>query len=102
MTSQADTEDPRFRRLVRTRSLFAISFTLVNLASYMAFQLCVSFAPDFLATPVWGRLSMTVGILWGTAQVLLAIVLIAAYLLIANTRLDKLEKAARQGNDGAD
>ena len=100
MTSQfRTTAQTSYRRLVRTRLLVAVAFTAINVVSYMGFQLCISFAPEFLAVPVFDRLSMTVGILWGTAQVELAIVLVGAYLLISNMHLDKLEQTVRDGLD---
>ncbi len=95
------TPEQSFRRLVRARVLLGVWFTLLNLGSYMAFQLCISVAPEFLARPVFGLLSTSVGILWGTGQIVLAVVLIGVYLLITNTHIDRLERAARKVTERA-
>ncbi len=44
-------ENPKFKELVRSRSAFAWTLSILMLVVYQAFILLVAYAPGFLAKP---------------------------------------------------
>src|SRR5215210_6469443 len=82
------TNNPRFQELVRERSSFAWTLTIVMLVIYYGFILLVAFGKGFLATKIGGVTS--VGIIIGLGVIISAFVLTGIYTLRANSRFDEL------------
>ena len=49
-------ENPKFKELVRSRTIFAWTLSILMLLVYQAFILLVAYAPGFLAKPLWAGL----------------------------------------------
>ena len=80
--------NPRFQELVRERSSFAWTLSIVMLVIYYGFILLVAFGKGFLATKIGGVTS--VGILIGLGVIISAFVLTGIYTQRANSRFDEL------------
>ena len=83
------TNNPRFQELVRERSSFAWTLTIVMLVIYYGFILLVAFGKGFLATKIGGGVT-SVGIIIGLGVIISAFVLTGIYTLRANSRFDEL------------
>lgn len=86
---QATLRDPRFVELVRSRSTFAWTLSVVMLAVYLAFILLVAFFPEVMATKIGGG-TTSLGILIGLAVIIFAFGLTGLYVGRANGRFDEL------------
>lgn len=82
--------NPKFQRLVRSRSRLAWSLTALVLGSYYLFMLVVAFAPQWLHTPLSAGGQLTVGIPVAAAVIVLSWLLTGWYVYRANTRFDIL------------
>ena len=65
---------------------------------YLAYVLLAGYAPEFMATPVFGNVN--VGLLIGLAQVVTTFVITMVYVSYANRRLDPLAAEIRAKNGG--
>ena len=83
------TNNPRFQELVRERSSFAWTLTIVMLVIYYGFILLVAFGKGFLATKIGGGVT-SVGIIIGLGVIISAFVLTGIYTQRANSRFDEL------------
>ncbi len=88
--------DPRFIALVRERSRFAWTLSIVMLVVYLAFILLVAFAHEWMATKVAGS-TISVGIVLGLAVIIFAFILTGIYVARANTRFDDLTRDVTAG-----
>lgn len=82
--------DPDFIHLVKTRSKFAWTLTIVMLVIYFGFVLTIAFDPSILGTPLSEGSVTTVGIPVGVAVIISAFVLTGIYVRRANTEFDAL------------
>ena len=89
------TNNPRFQELVRERSSFAWTLTIVMLVIYYGFILLVAFGKGFLATKIGGGVT-TIGMVIGLAVILSAFVLTGIYTQRANSRYDDLAEKLRK------
>lgn len=80
--------DPRYHRLVRTRSRFGWQLSGIMLAAYLGFVLLVAFDKSFLARPIIAGGVTSLGILIGFGLIVLAILLTALYVARANRDYD--------------
>ena len=80
--------NPRFQELVRERSSFAWTLSIVMLVIYFGFILLVAFK-GFLATKIGGGVT-SVGIIIGLLVIISAFVLTGIYTARANSRFDEL------------
>ena len=88
--------NPRFQELVRERTSFAWTLSIVMLVIYYGFILLVAFGKGFLATKIGGGVT-SVGIIIGLAVIISAFVLTGIYTQRANSRFDELtEKLTRE------
>src|SRR3954451_8510977 len=83
------TNNPRFQELVRERSSFAWTLTIVMLVIYYGFILLVAFGKGFLATNIGGGVT-SVGIIIGLGVIISAFVLTGIYTQRGNSRFDEL------------
>lgn len=86
-------ESPRFRELKRRQRGFVFPLSIAFLVWYFTFVLLSSFAPAFMATPVWGNIN--VGILLGLGQFVTTFVITMTYVWYANRRLDPIAEELR-------
>ncbi len=87
---------PRYQELVRSRTRFAWTLTVIMLAIYYGFILTVAFAPKVLAIPLYAGAVTTIGIPIGVAIIVSAFVLTGIYVARANGKFDALTKAIRE------
>ncbi|HKG76856.1 MAG TPA: DUF485 domain-containing protein [Beijerinckiaceae bacterium] len=80
--------NPTFKELVRERSSFAWTLSIIMLVIYYGFILLVAFGKGFLATKIGGVTS--VGIVIALLVIISAFVLTGIYTFRANSRFDEL------------
>ncbi|GAA5032348.1 DUF485 domain-containing protein [Microbacterium fluvii] len=86
-------ESPRFVELKRRQRSFVFPFAVAFLVWYFAFVLLSSFAPEFMAQPVWG--AITVGLLLGLGQFVTTFAITMGYVSYANRKLDPIAEEIR-------
>ena len=87
--------NPRFQELVRERSSFAWTLSIVMLVIYYGFILLVAFGKGFLATKIGGGVT-SVGMVIAMLVILSAFVLTGIYTFRANSRYDDLAEQLRK------
>ncbi|MDI9889747.1 DUF485 domain-containing protein [Microbacterium sp. IEGM 1404] len=94
-------ESAPFRELKRRQRSFVFPMAAAFLVWYFVYVLLSSFAPDFMAQPVFG--AVTVGLVFGLGQFVTTFAITMGYVAYANRRLDpgaeqlreELERAER-------
>ena len=86
--------NPKYLRLVKTRSAFAWKLSIVMLAVYFAFILTIAFDPSLLGTKTGSGVT-TVGIPVGMAIIFIAFILTGIYVKRANGEFDELSREVR-------
>src|SRR5919107_6119592 len=81
--------NPRFQELVRERTSFAWTLSIVMLVIYYGFILLVAFGKGFLATKIGGGVT-SIGIVIALLVIISAFVLTGIYTFRANSRFDEL------------
>jgi uncharacterized membrane protein (DUF485 family) len=89
--------NPKYRELVRQRSILGVSLSIVMLIIYFGFILLIAYAPKFLGTPI-GTGVMTIGIPIGLAVIVSAFVLVGIYVIRANATYDRLTREIVEGS----
>ncbi|MDD5051651.1 MAG: DUF485 domain-containing protein [Sulfuricurvum sp.] len=82
--------DPDFIHLVKTRSSFAWTLTIVMLVIYFGFVLTIAFDPSILGAPMSAGSVTTIGIPVGVAVIISAFILTGIYVRRANGEFDEL------------
>ena len=82
--------DPDFLQLVKERSKFAWTLTIVMLVIYFGFVLVIAFDPALLGTPLSEGSVTTVGIPVGVGVIISAFILTGIYVRRANGEFDEL------------
>jgi uncharacterized membrane protein (DUF485 family) len=90
-------QDPNYQELVRRRSSFGWTLSLVMLVIYFGFILLVAYAPKFLGTPLGAGVT-TVGIPIGLFVIVSAFVLTGIYVSKANSKYDDLIRRIVEGS----
>ncbi len=85
-------ENPKFKELVRKRTSFAWTLSILMLLVYQSFILLVAFAPGFLATPLMPGSVMTIGIPIGISVIVFAFLITGVYVARANGAFDRLNR----------
>jgi uncharacterized membrane protein (DUF485 family) len=85
-------QNPKYRQLVRQRSIFGWTLTIVMLVIYFGFILLIGYDPKFLGTPM-GDTVMTIGLPIGLFVIVSAFLLVAIYVSRANRTYDSLISA---------
>lgn len=91
-------ESERFQTLRKRHRSFVFPVLALALLWYLAYVLLAGYAPEFMSTPVFGRVN--VGLLIGLGQVVTTFVITMAYVAYANRRLDPIASAIRTDNGG--
>jgi uncharacterized membrane protein (DUF485 family) len=79
-------ESAPFQELKRRQRRFVFPFAVAFLVWYFVYVLLSSFAPEFMAQPVSG--AITVGLLIGLGQFVTTFAITMGYVAYANRRLD--------------
>jgi uncharacterized membrane protein (DUF485 family) len=87
--------NPKFQELVRERSSFAWTLSIIMLVIYYGFVLLVAFGKGFLATKIGGGVT-SIGMIIGLLVILSAVVLTGIYTQRANSRYDDLTEKLRR------
>ena len=93
-------ENPKYRALVKERSLLGWTLATLMFAFYAAYLLLIAFDKALLAKPIVASGVTSWGIPAGFGLIVFAIVIVAVYVARANDRYDRmtreiLEEAAR-------
>jgi uncharacterized membrane protein (DUF485 family) len=89
---------PQFVELRKRYRGFSFPMTGAFLVWYFAFVFAAVFAPDFMATDVWGNVN--VGIVFGLLQFVSTGLITWLYVRHANRRLDPLATEIREELEG--
>ena len=89
--------DPRFRELEQKRNVFSWTLCIIMIA-YFAFIFLVAFGGKYVATPVWGVVTLAFPL--GLGVIVLAIVLTGIYVIKANGEYDELTRQLVSGMAG--
>ncbi len=87
--------NPKYQKLVKERSKFAWTLSIIMLVVYYAFIMTIAFNPSFLGTKI-GDGVMTIGIPIGIAIIFIAFALAGIYVKRANGEFDELTKEVRE------
>ena len=87
---QAIKNNPKYQKLVSTRSKFAWTLTIIMLVVYYAFILLIAFSPETLGAKISPDSMMTVGIPVGIAIIVFSFVMTGIYVRRANSEFDGL------------
>lgn len=82
--------NPKFRHLVRTRNIYAVTMTLLVMVVYFGYILLVAFDQSLLAQKIGTGMVTSIGIPLGLGVILFTIAITAVYVHRANTRFDVL------------
>lgn len=82
-------QDPKYQKLVKTRSRLGWSLTLVMLIVYFGFIYLVAFQKDFLSQII-GEGVTTISIPIGIGLIIFTVILTGLYVRRANSEFDKL------------
>jgi uncharacterized membrane protein (DUF485 family) len=85
---------PEFVELKRRFRLFAFPMTVAFLAWYLLYVLLSTYAPGFMATPVFGNVNL--GILLGLAQFVSTFAITHLYVAHANRSTDPIADEMRE------
>ncbi len=86
---QSILQSPKFQELVRTRSKFGWTLSVLMLFIYLGFILLVAYDKSLLAQKIAGG-TTSLGIVLGLAVIIIAFLLTAIYVVRANGRYDDL------------
>ena len=89
-TAQKIQNNPKYQELVRKRSRFAWTLTIVILVVYFSFILFIAFAPEVLGMKISENSMITLGIPVGIAIIVFAFILTGIYVRRANGEFDRL------------
>jgi len=85
----------RFQELRKRHRSFVFPVLALALLWYFAYVLLAGYAPEFMATPVFGLVN--VGLLIGLGQVATTFIVTMWYVWYANRRLDPIAEEIRDG-----
>ncbi len=85
---RAAQNSPEFVELKRRFRRFAFPMTVAFFAWYVLYLLLSTYAPDFMATPVFGNVNL--GILLGLGQFVTTFVITHVYVAHANRQTDPI------------
>jgi len=88
--------NPKYVELVRSRSSWGWSLSLLVMIIYYGFILVVAFNKELLAQPLYEGTIITVGIPVGIAVIVASFLLTGIYVWRANSKFDDLTKQIKQ------
>jgi uncharacterized membrane protein (DUF485 family) len=83
--------DPNYIKLVKDRTSFGWTLSIIMLVLYYGYIALVAFAPTIIATKVAG--AITIGLILGAGLIVVSVLLTGIYVLRANSEYDELTKA---------
>ena len=86
-------QNPKFKEMVRKKSILSWTLTTVMLVVYVGFMLLVGYNKEFLLSSISGGVT-TWGIPLGLGIIVLSFILCGVYSYIANNKLDQLNEDA--------
>ena len=86
-------DSPDFRELKSRHRRFVLPVAAAAFVWFLAYVLLATYASDFMATPVFGRIN--IGLLLGLAQFVTTFAITMTYVAYANRRLDPLAEKLR-------
>lgn len=87
--------NPKYQKLVKTRSKFAWTLSIIMLVVYYAFIMTIAFDPSLLGAKM-GSGVMTIGIPIGVGIIFIAFILAGIYVRRANGEFDALTREVRE------
>jgi uncharacterized membrane protein (DUF485 family) len=81
--------DPAFAALKKAKMKFIIPMTIFFLIYYMTLPVLVGFCPEFMKTPVWGKVN--IAYLYALSQFIMTWVVCAMYVRVAR-RWDRMNE----------
>jgi uncharacterized membrane protein (DUF485 family) len=88
--------DPNYLKLVKDRTSFGWTLSIIVLVIYYGYIAVVAFAPGIIATKVAG--SITIGLILGAGLIVASVILTGVYVLRANSEYDELTRAIVKAN----
>ena len=82
--------NPKYERLVSTRSRYSIIMTILIMVIYYGYILLIAFDKDFLARKLGTDMVTSIGIPLGVAVIILTILITNIYVRRANSEFDDL------------
>lgn len=89
---------PEFQGLKRSLRRFVFPMTAFFLIWYATYVLLGTFAPGFMATPVWGNINL--GLILGLLQFVTTFLITGLYVRYANREIDPRATAIREQMEG--
>lgn len=84
--------NPKYDRLVKTRSRYSIIMTILIMAIYYGYILLIAFDKEFLAQKLGAGMVTSIGIPMGVGVIILTILITNIYVRRANSEFDDLTK----------
>lgn len=88
-SAQDIANNPKYQKLVKTRSRYGWTLTLIMMLAYYGYIYLVAFNKEFLARPL-GAGVITISIPLGIGLILFTIIITGIYVRRANSEFDKL------------
>ena len=88
--------NPRFQELVKRRSRFAWTMSIIVLVVYYTYILVIAFKPEVFATPISSGSVISIGIPIGAGIILMAWIMTGIYTQRANSEFDEITKQIRE------
>ena len=88
--------NPKYQELIRKRTRFGWTLTIVMLVAYYGYVGLIAFDKAFLAQPIVEGGVMSLGIPVGFGLIVLTILLTAVYVVRANGEFDRLTREIRE------
>jgi uncharacterized membrane protein (DUF485 family) len=82
--------NPKYHRLVSTRSVYSIIMTILVMVVYYGYILLIAFNKEWLGTKLADGMTTSVGIPLGVGVIVITIILTNIYVRRANTEFDSL------------
>jgi uncharacterized membrane protein (DUF485 family) len=90
----------QFQELRRTHRSFVFPWTVVFIVWYFLYVILAAYAPEFMATKLWGNIN--VGLVIGLLQFVSTFVITGLYVSFANRKLDPQATAIREELEALD
>ena len=84
---------PAFKALIRTRLRVCLVLSIIMVGFYSSFYLCMAYAPGLMASRISDDSVVTVGLCYGIASMLLAVVLSGYYAWWSTNRYEVMKDA---------
>ncbi len=84
--------NPKFAELVRKRTTFAWTLSIIILVIYYGFIAVIAFDKAWLGTPLGAGIVTTIGFPIGVGVILAAIILTGVYVYRANGEFDEINR----------